>query len=78
MTVRVKPVFAAAKPVRVDPPELAVDALRPEEMKLLLELGSVRRAGTYTLPTRPDSIPGVMVLDWDPKEVTVGVVASGK
>jgi hypothetical protein len=64
--------------LKVQGTQLAVDALRAEDMKLLLELGSVRRAGTYTLLTRPDSIPGVMILDWDPKEVTVSVAASGK
>jgi hypothetical protein len=64
--------------LKVQGTQLAVDALRPEDLKLLLELGTVRRAGTFTLPTRPDSTPGVMVLDWDPKEVTVVVTASGK
>lgn len=64
--------------LKVQGTQLVVDALRPEEMKLLLELGTVRRSGTYTLPTRPNSVAGVMILDWDPKEVTVTIAASGK
>jgi YbbR domain-containing protein len=58
--------------------QLSVDAIHPEQLQLVLELGSIRRAGTYTLPTRPDPVTGIMVLDWDPKEVTVTVAASGK
>jgi hypothetical protein len=58
--------------------QLAVDAVRPEQLHLLVDLGSVRRAGTYTLQTRPDAVPGVIVLDWSPREVAVDIVASGK
>ncbi len=64
--------------LKVQGTQLSVDALRPEDLRLLLDLGSVRRAGTYTLPTRPDSAAGVMVLDWNPKEVTVTVASSGR
>lgn len=64
--------------LKVQGTQLAVDALHPEDLRLLLELGSVRRAGTYTLQTRPDSAAGVMVMDWDPKDVTVVVTASGR
>ena len=64
--------------LKVQGTQLAVDALRPEDLRLLLELGTVRRAGTYTLPIRADSAPGVMVLEWEPKDVTVVVTSSGK
>ena len=64
--------------IKVQGTQLAVDALRPEDLRLLLEAGSVRRAGTYTLSTRADPVAGVMVLDWDPKEVTVVVTPSGR
>jgi hypothetical protein len=59
--------------IKVQGPQLTVDAVHPEQLRLLLELGSVRRAGAYTLPTRPDPVPGLMVTDWEPKEVTVTV-----
>jgi len=58
--------------------QLAMDAVRPDQLHLLVDLGGVRRAGTFTLQTRPDGVPGVMVLDWSPKDVTVVIVASGK
>ena len=59
--------------------QLAVDAVRPDQLRLLLDLGSVRRAGTYTVRTRPDPLPGIMILDWSPREVSVDIVAaSGK
>jgi YbbR domain-containing protein len=64
--------------VKVQGTQLAVDSVRPEQLHLLLDLGSVRRAGSYTLPTRPEAVPDVMVLDWSPREVTVDIVPSGK
>jgi YbbR domain-containing protein len=64
--------------VKIQGTQLAVDAVRPEQLHLMLDLGSVRRAGTYSLQTRPDAVPGVMVLDWSPREVTVDIVPSGK
>ncbi len=64
--------------VKVQGTQLAVDAIRPEQVLLRLDLSGVRRAGQYTLAPRADAGPGVMVLDWSPREVTVDVVASGK
>jgi len=64
--------------LKVQGTQLAVDALRPEDLRLLLELGTVRHAGTYTAPIRADAAPGVMVLDWDPKDATVVVTSSGR
>jgi YbbR domain-containing protein len=64
--------------LKVQGTQLAVDAIRHEQLQLQLDLGSVRRAGTYSLQTRPPAVPGVMVLDWSPREVAVDIVASGK
>jgi hypothetical protein len=64
--------------LKVQGTQLAVDALRPEQLQLQLDLGGVRRSGTYSLQTRPQVVPGVMVLDWSPREVAVDIVASGK
>jgi hypothetical protein len=64
--------------VKMQGTQLAVDAIRPELLALVLDLGAVRRAGTFTLPTRPQAVPGILVLDWSPREVTIDVVASGK
>ena len=68
----------SAGSVKIQGTQLAVDAIRPEQLRLSLDLGGVRRAGTYTLQTRPDALPGVMVLDWSPRDVTVDIAASGK
>jgi hypothetical protein len=64
--------------VKMQGTQLTVDAVRPELLGLVLDLGAVRRAGAYTVPTRPAAVPGVMILDWSPREVTVDIVASGK
>jgi YbbR domain-containing protein len=64
--------------VKMQGTQLAVDAVRPEQLRLVLDVGGVRRAGTYTLQTRPDAVPGLMTLDWSPREVTVDIVTSGK
>ncbi len=64
--------------VKMQGTQLSVDAVRPEHLHLLLDLGGVKRAGTFTLQTRPDAAPGVTVLDWSPRDATVDIVASGK
>jgi YbbR domain-containing protein len=64
--------------VKLQGTQLAVDSVKPEQLRLLLDLGGVRRVGTFTLQTRPAAVPGVMVLDWSPRDVTVDIVASGK
>ena len=64
--------------LKVQGTQLSVDAVHPELLELQLDLGGVRRPGSYTLQTRPQAVPGVMVLDWSPREVTVDIVASGK
>ncbi len=62
--------------IKVQSTQLAIDAIHPEQLQLMLELGNVHRAGTYTLATHPQALPGVMVLDWTPREVTVTVAAA--
>jgi YbbR domain-containing protein len=66
--------------VQISGAQLAVDAVRPEQMRLLLDCSSVKRVGQFTVRTRPDAAAtsNVMVMDWSPKEVTVDIVASGR
>jgi YbbR domain-containing protein len=60
--------------------QLAVDAVRPDQLRLLLDCSTVKRVGQFTLRTRPDAAANsnVMVTEWTPKEVTVDFVAAGR
>lgn len=61
--------------VQVRGAQLAVDGVRPDQVRLLLDCSGVRRAGHYALHARPDTGTNVTVLDWSPREVTVDIVA---
>jgi hypothetical protein len=63
--------------VQVQGTQLAVDAVRPDQVRLILDLSGLRRAGTYTLHPRPETTSSVTVLDWSPRDVAVDVVSSG-
>lgn len=66
--------------VQISGAQLAVDGVRPDQLRLLLDCSGVKRAGQFPLPTRPDATgaSNVIVMDWSPKEVTVDIVASGR
>ena len=64
--------------MQVQGTQLLVDGVRPEQVQLLLDCSVVKRAGQYVLRPRPETVSGVTVLDWSPREVTVVIVASGK
>ncbi|MCX7028691.1 MAG: CdaR family protein [Spirochaetes bacterium] len=57
--------------VQVQGSQLAVEALQTGQVRLVVEGHSIRRTGTWTLPTRPEVPSSVTVLDWSPKELTV-------
>jgi YbbR domain-containing protein len=57
--------------VQVQGSQLAIEALQPSQVRLVLEAETVRRTGTWTLPTRSEVPSSVTVLDWSPKELTV-------
>jgi YbbR domain-containing protein len=63
--------------VQVQGTQLVVDGVRPDQVRLLLDLSAVRRAGSYTLHPRPETTSTVTVLDWSPRDVAVDIVASG-
>ncbi|MGA2973994.1 MAG: CdaR family protein [Spirochaetia bacterium] len=63
--------------VQIQGTQLVVDGVRPDQVRLLVDLSGVKRAGEYTLHPRPQTTSSVTVLDWSPKEVTVDFVASG-
>jgi YbbR domain-containing protein len=57
--------------VQVQGSQLAVEAVQPDQVHLVIEGESVRRAGSWTLATRAEVPSTVSVLDWSPKEITV-------
>lgn len=57
--------------VQVQGAQLAVEALQPGQVRLVVEGESIRRTGTWTMATRPEVPSGVTVLDWAPKELTM-------
>jgi hypothetical protein len=57
--------------VQVQGSQLAVEAVQPDQVHLVIEGESVRRAGLWTLATRAEVPSTVTVLDWSPKALTV-------
>ena len=64
--------------VQVQGSQLIVDGVRPEQVRLLMDCSAVKRAGTYLLRPRPETVTDVTVQDWSPREISVDFVASGK
>ena len=66
--------------LRVSGTQLAVDGVRPDQLRLLLDCSGAKRPGQYLARIRPDAtaVPNVIVMDWSPKEVAVDIVASGR
>jgi YbbR domain-containing protein len=64
--------------VQVQGSQLAVEALQPSQVRLVLEGEPVRRTGSWTLLTRPEVPSSVTVLDWSPKELTVLFTGMGR
>jgi hypothetical protein len=58
--------------------QLALDSVQAGQVKLVLDLSAIHRAGEYTLHPRPETPAGFAVLDWSPREVTVDLAASGR
>lgn len=64
--------------VQLQGPQLALDAVRPDNVKLLLDFSTLRKAGQYTAHPRPDAPAGFLVLDWSPRDVTVELGPSNR
>jgi len=64
--------------MEVQGPQLLVDGVRGEQVRLLLDCSIVKRAGTYILHPRPEAPTGVLVRDWAPRELTVEFVPAAR
>jgi YbbR domain-containing protein len=56
--------------------QLAVEAIRPDQLTLALDCSAIHRPGTYVLHPTPQAPSSVAVSDYDPKDVTVEIVTS--
>jgi hypothetical protein len=77
------PRFAPRQPfppgrVEVQGPQLVVDGLRADQVRLLVDCAIVKRAGTWILHPRPEAPPGVVVRDWAPRELSVEFVPTAR
>jgi len=63
--------------IQVQGPQLVVEALKSEQLKLLVDCSSIHRPGIYTLHPKTEAPADVAVLDFEPKEITVEVSPSG-
>jgi YbbR domain-containing protein len=64
--------------VQVQGSQLAMEALQPGQVRLVAEGEAVHRAGTWTLPVRPEVPSSVTVLDWTPKQLSALFAAAGR
>jgi YbbR domain-containing protein len=60
--------------IQIQGPQLAVESLRPEQLRLLADLSAVHRPGSYVLRPKPETPENVEVLDYEPKEISVEIV----
>jgi hypothetical protein len=69
---------AAPGGITIQGSQLAVDGVRPDQVRMLLDCSAVHKGGQHTLRVRPEAVPNVLVIDWSPKELTVDIAASGR
>jgi YbbR domain-containing protein len=82
-TVDLSPHLALKAPlqagsVQVKGPQISVEAFKPEQVKLIADCSTLRRPGSYILHVTPAASSEVVVLDWEPKDVTIDVIYSGR
>ncbi len=63
--------------LRVQGKQVDLDAIRPEDIRLVVDAADIVRPGTYSLPARPDLPPGILILRYDPSRVTLTVTRTG-
>jgi hypothetical protein len=81
--IDLSPDLAIAQPlpkgsIRLQGSLLAIEALPEGSPRLILDCREVRRPGTARLATRPDVPAGLIVLSYEPRELTVTFIPKGK
>jgi hypothetical protein len=64
--------------VKVQGSQLAVEGLKPEQVRLILDCSAVRRAGLQTMRPNPEVPDNITVSDFSPKELGVEFVVPGR
>jgi hypothetical protein len=64
--------------VQLQGTQLVVDAVRSDQVQLVVDASVIKRVGSYVLHPRPEAASGVTILDWSPRDLAVDVVSSGK
>jgi hypothetical protein len=62
--------------IQVQGPQLVVEALKSEQLRLVADCSSIHRPGTYTIRLKPETPSNVIVLDFEPKEIAVEAASS--
>ncbi len=57
--------------------QLAIEGVKPDQVRLLVDCSAIRRPGRYLLHPRPETPSNIVVLDYAPKELEVELVSSG-
>ncbi len=63
--------------IQVQGTQLELESLTPESFFLTVDCSDVPGAGTYTLPVRPETPPGPIVLKYEPQTVTLEFASEG-
>jgi hypothetical protein len=80
--INLLPAFAFKSPpaagrIQVQGPQLVVEALKADQVRLLVDCTFIHKAGNYTLRPMPESPSDVLVLDFEPKEIAAEIVPAG-
>lgn len=59
--------------IRVQGTQLVIEKVRPEQVRLIVDCSDITSPGVYTLPAKPDIPLGLLVLHYEPVEVTLEV-----
>jgi hypothetical protein len=81
--IDLNPDLAIAQPlpkgsIRLQGSQLAIEAIPSGSPTLILDCKNVRRPGTARLAIRPDVPPGLIVLKYEPLELSVSFISKGK
>ncbi|WP_455382165.1 CdaR family protein [Salinispira pacifica] len=60
--------------IRVQGKQVELEAIKPDQVRLVADASGITRPGTYTLPARPDLPSGILVLRYEPSRITINVV----